>query len=209
MCWYLSSSFTPVLYSILYISCYMSRYYIQGSLLSLSLCSSLKPFPLYLSLPSSYPQLLPTPIFLAPTLSSHLPSPSLNPLLFTLPPLLPSSLSPLFPFFAPSFSLLFHSSHFPLRSPHHLSCHLKPTADEPSQLDLNSVDENVPTCAWLCVNVDLSFVESLIILSTTILKTHDGSTQLEYLSPCHLPPFAIGVGLHLHPLGDQCSNKTI
>ena len=148
----------------------MSRYYIQRSLLSSSLCSpSLKPFPLHLSLPCSYPQLLPTPSFLAPTLPSDLPP---STLLFTLS-LLPSFLSPLFPFFACSFSLHFHSSHFPLRPPHHLSCHLKPTADEPSQRDLNSVDENMPACAWLCVNVDLSFIESLI---TLILKTCDGST---------------------------------
>ena len=153
----------------------MSRYYIQGSLLSPSLCSSLKPFPVHLS-----PSLLPIPNFcpLHPSLPLlyHLIPPrstlSSSP---CLPLFLPSFLSLLFPFFAPSSSLHFHSSHFPLR-PHDRSCHLQSTADEPSQLDLNSVDENVPTCAWLCVNVDLSFVESLITLSTTILKTHDGST---------------------------------
>ena len=160
----------------------MSRYYIEretsypphsvllpsNSFLSTS--PSLLPIPNFCPLQSSLPllyHLIPPPW----TLSSSSSSPCL-------PLFPPSFLSLLFPFFVCSFSLHFHSSHFPLRSPHHLSCHLKPTAcpDEPSQLDLNSVDENVPTFAWLCVNVDLSFVESLIILSTTILKTHDGST---------------------------------
>ena len=151
----------------LYISlCYMSRYYIQRSLLSPSLCSSLKPFSVHLSLPSSYPQLLLTPIFLAPTLSSHL------------PPLTLSS-SPCLPFFLPSFLCSFHSLFAPSRStstpPIFLSDHITISAViwNRLQMNLNSVDENVPTSAWLCVNVDLSFVESLIIL---ILKTHDGST---------------------------------
>ena len=155
----------------------MSRYYIYTTkpLIPLSLFS----FPQTLSSPP-----LP-PFFLSPTfcplqsslpLLYHLISPpstlSSSP---CLPFFLPSFLSLLFPFFACSFSLHFHSSHFPLRPPHHLSCHQKPTADEPSQLDLNSVDVDVPTCPWLCVNVDLSFIESLITFSTT-LKTHDGST---------------------------------
>ena len=153
----------------------MSRYYNEASYPPQSVLFPSNPFL------STSPSLLPIPNFLPtptslPLLYHLIPPPSTLSSSPCLPFFLPSFLSLLFPFFACSFSLHFHSSHFPLRPPsHHLSCHQKPTADEPSQLDLNSVDVDVPTCPWLCVNVDLSFIESLITLSTT-LKTHDGST---------------------------------
>ena len=136
--------------------------------LLMSLCSpSLKPFPLYLSLPSSYPQLLPTPSFLALTLTSHLPS--LSSLFFTLSPLIPSIL----PFSALSILcslLLLPLPLLPFSSQATMTFQLSSETDHRWRLNL------IWTCLWLCMNVDLLFVESLITFFTTTLKTHDGST---------------------------------
>ena len=148
----------------------MSRYYIQQSLLYPSFLPSLKPFPLHLSLPSSYPQLSPTPS-LSFTISSSPPSTPLFSLLYPVSPssFLPfSALSILYSLLLPPLPLLPFSS----QPTNDISAVItnQPTVEEHSQVGLNSVDENV--LLYDCVSVDLSFVESLITLSTT---------QLEYL----------------------------